>query len=206
MQKDTIGIISSILQCQKIPEGIRIRLENHLFPNWKKQKTHLAQPKHLKKQKKTEKKLQFFLKNVFSKSHSAKDLKDGTIWSFLTSILLQNIKKKRRGTFRDIKKFSQSRKRRKVSKCRKKMKGRTHLVHNDFVFYIRGFGCVQKEVLSIYCKSMHERWTDRVELTKKLVTLYRAFSSKTPNKNEAILHWLPFSFPDTSSPCQSMVS
>ena len=32
-QKDTI-VIS---QCGKISEGIRIRLENHFFPNWKQQ-------------------------------------------------------------------------------------------------------------------------------------------------------------------------
>ena len=43
MQKDTSVIvkISSILQCQKIPE----RLENHFFPNWKQQKTRFAQSK-----------------------------------------------------------------------------------------------------------------------------------------------------------------
>ena len=42
--------ISSILQCQKIPRGIRIRLENHLFPNWKQQKIILLNRKPLKLQ------------------------------------------------------------------------------------------------------------------------------------------------------------
>ena len=32
MQKDII--VSSILQCQKIPEAIRIRLGKHIFSNW----------------------------------------------------------------------------------------------------------------------------------------------------------------------------
>ena len=36
MQKDTIVKISPILQCQSIPERIRIRLENNFFPNSKK--------------------------------------------------------------------------------------------------------------------------------------------------------------------------
>ena len=36
-------------------------------------------------------------------------------------------------------------------------------------FYVRGFGCVENEVLNTYGKSalMHKKWTDRVELTKK---------------------------------------
>ena len=38
MLKDTIVEILSILQCRKIPEGIRIRLENNFLANWK-QKT-----------------------------------------------------------------------------------------------------------------------------------------------------------------------
>ena len=37
MQKDTIVKISSVLQSQKIPDGICIRLENHFFPNWRQQ-------------------------------------------------------------------------------------------------------------------------------------------------------------------------
>ena len=53
MQKDAIVKISSILQSQKIPEGIRLRLENL---NWKQQKNHR---KPLKKQKnEKEKKLE----------------------------------------------------------------------------------------------------------------------------------------------------
>ena len=38
MQKATIVKISSILQSQILPE-LRIGLENHLFPQWKQQKT-----------------------------------------------------------------------------------------------------------------------------------------------------------------------
>ena len=38
MQTDAFVKISFILQCQKIPEGIRIRLEN-FFTNWKHHKT-----------------------------------------------------------------------------------------------------------------------------------------------------------------------
>ena len=49
MQKDNIVKISSTLQCQKIPEGIRIRLKNHFYPNWKQQKLILLNRKPLKK-------------------------------------------------------------------------------------------------------------------------------------------------------------
>ena len=45
MLKNIIVEISSILQCQKIPEGIFMGLENYFFPNCKQQKTHLAQLK-----------------------------------------------------------------------------------------------------------------------------------------------------------------
>ena len=45
MQKDTNVEISSILQCQQIPKGMCIRLENYIFPNWEQQKTHLDQSK-----------------------------------------------------------------------------------------------------------------------------------------------------------------
>ena len=38
MKKNTIVKISLFLQCQKIPEGISIKLGNHNFPNWKQQK------------------------------------------------------------------------------------------------------------------------------------------------------------------------
>ena len=52
--------ISSILQRQKIPERIRINLEN---PNWKQQKTHLSQPETFKKkQKDKEKNFEIFRK------------------------------------------------------------------------------------------------------------------------------------------------
>ena len=56
MKKDIIVKISSILQCQKRPEKIRIRVENYLFPNWKQQKTHFAQPKTSQKSNNWEKK------------------------------------------------------------------------------------------------------------------------------------------------------
>ena len=40
---------------------------------------------------------------------------------------------------------------------------------NGFLSYVRGFGCVENEVLSTYGKSalMHKKWIDRVEMTKK---------------------------------------
>ena len=38
MHKNTTVKISSISQRQKLPDGIRIRLENHYFPNWKQEK------------------------------------------------------------------------------------------------------------------------------------------------------------------------
>ena len=80
MQKDVIIKISSILQCQKIPEGIRIRLENHLFPNWKQQKSHLGQPKTSQKTKN-----RVSCKShadVSGKSRSAENLKEGIRWVF----------------------------------------------------------------------------------------------------------------------------
>ena len=45
----------------------------------------------------------------------------------------------------------------------------TPLFWNGFLSHVRGFGCVEIEVLSTYGKSalMHKKWTDRVELTKK---------------------------------------
>ena len=60
MQKDTILKISSILQCQKKPEGIRIRLEYHRFPNWKQQEA--ARSKQLSKNKKLIKTFESFFK------------------------------------------------------------------------------------------------------------------------------------------------
>ena len=46
--------IKRFLNMQKdnlLPEGIRIRLENHLFPNWKQQKPILFNRKSLKNEK-----------------------------------------------------------------------------------------------------------------------------------------------------------
>ena len=44
----------------KIAEGIRIRLENYFFPNWKQQKHHLGQPKTSRKNKKLRKNCRIF--------------------------------------------------------------------------------------------------------------------------------------------------
>ena len=43
------------------------------------------------------------------------------------------------------------------------------LYWNGFLSHVRGFGCVENEVLSTYGKraQMHKKWTDRVEMTKK---------------------------------------
>ena len=45
----------------------------------------------------------------------------------------------------------------------------TLLLWNGILSHVRGFGCVENEVLSTYGKSalMHKKWTDCVELTKK---------------------------------------
>ena len=68
-------------------------------------------------------------------------------------------------------KFEQSHsaeKRGKVS-VSKKVERWTLQLWNGFLSHVRGFGCVENEVLSTYGKSalMHKKWTDRVELTKK---------------------------------------
>ena len=51
----------------------------------------------------------------------------------------------------------------------KKVERGTLLLWNGFLSRVRGFGCVENEVLSTYGKSalMHKKWTDRVELTKR---------------------------------------
>ena len=40
---------------------------------------------------------------------------------------------------------------------------------NGFLSPVRGYGCVENEVLNTYGKSalMHKKWTNRVELMKK---------------------------------------
>ena len=43
--KRTSDKISSILKCRKIPERVRMRLQNHFFSNRLQLKTHLVQPK-----------------------------------------------------------------------------------------------------------------------------------------------------------------
>ena len=62
-----------------------------------------------------------------------------------------------------------------ISQCRKKeeslivAKKWTILLWNGVLSHVRGFGCVENEVLSTYgkCAIMHKKWTFRVELTKK---------------------------------------
>ena len=51
MQNDTIVKISSSLQCKTVRKGIHNKLENHFFPNWKQQKTHLTNSKASQKRK-----------------------------------------------------------------------------------------------------------------------------------------------------------
>ena len=74
MQGDTIFRNSSILHCQKIPQGIRVRLENHVFPNWNQQKPILQNRKRelFKKRK----------KNFSCKSHSTKKPRRGFLGIF----------------------------------------------------------------------------------------------------------------------------
>ena len=70
---------------------MRSKLEKHIFPNWKLQKTHLAQLKTSEKSKKMSK---TFSKNVLDKSHSAENPKESSLlaWKPLVS------SKNRRGT------------------------------------------------------------------------------------------------------------
>ena len=81
MQKDTIVEIS-ILQCQKIPEEMRIGLENYFSSFGNSKEPILLIQKPLKNGKQ---------KNVSRNSHSAENL-EGILWGFSTSILLQIIK------------------------------------------------------------------------------------------------------------------
>ena len=55
----------------------------------------------------------------------------------------------------------------------KECKEGTLLLWNGFVFYVRGFGCVQNQVLSTYNKSAlcTKRGPLRLRLTKKVVTI-----------------------------------
>ena len=59
IQKNTNVKISSILQCQKIPEGIRIRLRNfrNFSPIWKQQKPIMLNRKSSKSKKLSRKKV-----------------------------------------------------------------------------------------------------------------------------------------------------
>ena len=70
---------------------------------------------------------------------------------------------------------------------RKSRKGDgTLLLWNGFVFHVRGFVCVQNQVLSTYGKSaVPKKWTDRIELAEKTSHCKRrAFSPKTPTKRK----------------------
>ena len=50
----------------------------------------------------------------------------------------------------------------------KKVEVGTLLFWNDFLVHVRGFVCVENEVLSIMVKSiMYKKWNDCVELTTK---------------------------------------
>ena len=78
MQKDTIVKILSILQRQKITEGILVRLDNYYSPNWKQQKTHLSQPKTSQKLK-NRKFFETFLMTVSGKPQSAENPKESSM-------------------------------------------------------------------------------------------------------------------------------
>ena len=76
MQKYTFGRILSVLECQNIPQGIRERLENYFFPNWRQQ--------NLSKKLKIEEKIFriFFPKfsnEVSGRSHSVKNPKESSM-------------------------------------------------------------------------------------------------------------------------------
>ena len=63
------------------------------------------------------------------------------------------------------------------------------LLWNGFVFYVRGFGCVQNQVLSTYKKvhRMNEKWTIQSETDKKLVIVIVGLCSlreNAPTKKE----------------------
>ena len=58
--------ISAILQRRKIPEGIRINLENHSSPSGNSKKNHLSQPETFeKKNRKIREKISKFFENFF---------------------------------------------------------------------------------------------------------------------------------------------
>ena len=70
LQKNTIIDISSVLQYQKMHEGICKRLEN-----WKQQKTYLVLQKTSKNEKLRSKNSKYLSENVSGMSHSAENLK-----------------------------------------------------------------------------------------------------------------------------------
>ena len=69
----------------------------------------------------------------------------------------------------------------------KKVERGTLLLWNGFVFHVRGFGCIQNQVLSSYGKSAHVKSGPfRVRLTKKSVILIVSLflNGKEPTKNK----------------------
>ena len=79
MQQDTIVKMSSILQCQRIPEGARIRLEKHFLPTGNSKKPNLLSRKLLK--------IETLKKNASEESHSAENHMDSYLYSQNLSFL-----------------------------------------------------------------------------------------------------------------------
>ena len=83
---------------------------------------------HLETSKNFRKKCEFLTVSV------PKNLKEETLWNFLTFVLLQNIKKMKGGPFGDIKKFS------KISiKKPKRGEGESHIVEKSENLLVRKF-------------------------------------------------------------------
>ena len=81
-----------------------------------------------------------------------KNVKGGTLWDFLIIHFVAKYQKLMGGTIEKFrKKISLTvPKKGGKSQCRKKW---TLLLWNAFLSHVRGFGCVENEVLSIYGKS-----------------------------------------------------
>ena len=153
MQKDTIVKLFSIVQGRKRLEGICMQLENHFFPKWIQQKAILLNRKPFKKRNIETQILDFFSNPVSGKSHCAKNFRGEPLGGFYHPFCCK-VSKKSRGPF-DIEKFSK--------KSHKAGKEKSHgveivekvtILHwKGFAFHVRGFGCVQNEVLCTYGKS-----------------------------------------------------
>ena len=89
----------------------------------------------------------------FTQSHSAKTIERGDPLGFFNIHSVANYQQIQGGPFGDISKKN----RKKVTQSRKR--GKSHSVQKSkgvpsaFLFHLRGFGCVQNEVLSTYVKS-----------------------------------------------------